>query len=97
VAQLQIYYYFPQMNETFSKYVKGCVLCATHNPRNIKLGLYTPLPVPSQPCESVSMDFVVGLSMSRRGHDYFYVIVDMFNNMCILMPCKKKVTSDQTS
>jgi hypothetical protein len=29
------------------------------------------------------MDFVGGLPMSKRGHDYLYVVVDMFNKMCI--------------
>jgi hypothetical protein len=36
------------------------------------------------------MDFVGGLPMSKRGHDYLYVVVDRFNKMCILRPCKKK-------
>ena len=57
----------------------------------MKLGLYTPLPVPSQPWESVSMDFVGGLPLSKKGHYYLYVIVDRFKKTCILMPCKKKI------
>ena len=52
------------MNETVSKYVKGCVMCETIKPSNKKLGLHTPLPVPSRPWESVSIDFVGGLPMS---------------------------------
>ena len=67
------------MNDSVSKYVKGCVMCATSNPSNRKLGLYTPLPNPSRPWESVSMDFVGGLPMSRKGHDYLYVVVDRFS------------------
>jgi hypothetical protein len=97
VAQLQRYCYWPRMNEIVSKYVKGCFFCATSKPSNKKLGLYTPLPLPSQPLESVSVDFLGGLSMSRIGHDYLYVIVDRFSKMCILMPCKKQVTTEQTT
>ena len=41
------------------------------------------------------MDFVRGLLMSRRGHDYMYVMVDRFSNMCILVPWKKQVTTEQ--
>jgi hypothetical protein len=81
------------MNETVSKCVKWCVLCATSKPSNKKLGLYTSLPVPSQPWESVSMDFVGGLSMSKIGYYYLYFIMDRFSKMCILMPCKKQVTA----
>ena len=85
------------MHENVSKYVKGCTMCAISKPSNIKLGLYTPLPIPSRPWESVSMDFVGGLPMSRKGHDYLYVVVDSFNKMCVLIPCKKQVTAEKTT
>ena len=58
-------------------------MCATSKPSNRKLCLYTPLSVPSCPRESVSMDFVGGLPMSRKGHDYLYVVVDRFSKVCI--------------
>ena len=85
------------MNAIVSNYVKGCVMCATSKPSNNKLGLYTPLPVPSHPWESVSMDFVGGLPMSRKGHDYLCVGVDRFSKMCILMPCKKHIIAEMTA
>jgi hypothetical protein len=47
MAQLQRYCYWPRMNETIAKYIKGCVMCSTSKPSNRKLGLYMPLPVPS--------------------------------------------------
>jgi hypothetical protein len=72
-------------------------MCATRKPSNRKLGLYMPLPVPSQPWESISMDFVGGFRCPGQGHDYLYVIVDRFSKMCILMPCKKQVTTEQTT
>ena len=58
------------MLEGVSCFIKGCSLCAVIKPSNRKLGLYTPLPVPSHPWESVSMDFVGVLPLSRKGHDY---------------------------
>jgi len=51
-------------------------MCAKSKPSNRKLGLYTPLPVPSPPRESFSMDFVEELPKSRKGHDCLYVIVE---------------------
>ena len=51
VAQLQKFCYWPRMNDTVSKYVKGYVMCAASNPSNRKLCLYTPLPIPSHPWE----------------------------------------------
>ena len=72
-------------------------MCAESKPSNRKLGLYTPLPVPSHPWESVSMDIVGGLPKSRKGHDYLYVVVDRFSKMCILIPCNKQITAEQTA
>jgi hypothetical protein len=43
------------------------------------------------------MDFVGGLPMSRRNHDYLYVVVDRFRKMCIFMPCTKQVTAEKTT
>jgi len=61
------------------------------------LGLYTPLPILIRPWESVLMDFVGGLPLSRKSHDYLYVVVDFFSKMCILMPFKKKITTEHTT
>jgi hypothetical protein len=85
------------MKAIVTKYVKGCVMFSTCNPTNRKLGLYSPLHVPSHPWESISMDFLVGLPMSKRVHDYLYVLVDRFRKMCILMACKKNITAEQTA
>jgi hypothetical protein len=78
VDNFQRYYYWLKMNEIVSRYVRGCSLCATSKPSNKNLGLYTPLLVPSHPWESISMDFVGGLHMSKKNHDYIYVVVNNF-------------------
>ena len=77
-------------DDNVSCFIRGCYLCAISKPSNRKLGLYTPLPVPSHPWESISMDFVGGHPMSRKGHDYKYVVIDRFIKLCIWMPCKKQ-------
>ena len=97
MEQLQRYCYWPRMNKTFAKYIKGCVMCSTSKPSNKKLGLYMPLLVPSRPWDNIYMDFVGEFPMSRKWHDYLYIVVDRFRQMCILVPCKKKVTVEQTA
>ena len=97
VTNLQRYCYWPCMFDNVSRFIRGCSLCEISKPSNRKLGLYTPLPVPSCPWESISMDFVGGLPLSRKGHDYLYVVIDRFSQMCILTPCKKKITAEQTA
>jgi hypothetical protein len=96
MAHLQRFCYCPQMKETVTKYVKGCVMCSTCNPTNRKLGLYSSLPIPSHPWESISMDFVGGFPMLKMGHDYLYVVVERFIKMRILIPCEKKIIYEKT-
>jgi hypothetical protein len=97
MAHLQRFFYWPQMKAIVTKYVNECVICSTCKPTNRKLGLYSPLHVPSHPRESISMDFVGGLPMSKGGHEYLYVVEDRFNKMCILMPCKNHITTEKTA
>ena len=59
-------------------------MCAKSKPNNRKLGLH-------------SMDFFGGLLKSRKGHDYLYVVVDRFSEMCILIPCNKQITAEKTA
>ena len=89
--------FWPHMKNIVTRYVKGCVMCSISKPSNRNLGLYTPLPIPSRPWESVSMEFLGGLPLSRKSYDYLYVVFDHFSKMCILMPCKKQITSEQTT
>ena len=61
------------------------------------MGFYSPLPVPSHPWDSIYMDFVGAFPVSKRGQDYLYVVVDRFNKMCVLIPCKKKINVEKTA
>jgi hypothetical protein len=37
------------------------------------------------------MDFVGGFPTNKKGHDYIFLVVDRFINMCIIMPCKNTI------
>ena len=43
------------------------------------------------------MDFVGGLPITRNGKNYLFVVVDRFNKMCILMPCKKTIKGQEVA
>lgn len=88
VANLQRYVYWPNMVPKVEWYVKRCTVCNTSKPNNKKLALYIPLPVPSRPWESISMDFLRGLSTTKKGNNYIFVIVDRFSKMAIMIPCR---------
>jgi hypothetical protein len=91
ISNLHRYVYWPRMQDYVAWYIRGCILCCTNKPGNRKKGIYHPLLVPTRPWESIFMDFVGGLPTMRNGHDYLFVIVDRFNKICILMPCKNNI------
>jgi hypothetical protein len=38
-----------------------------------------------------------GLSSTKRGNDYVFVVVDLFSKMAILSSCKKRITAEATA
>jgi hypothetical protein len=70
---------------------------AISKPTIKKQGLYTPLPTPERPWESISMDYISGLPSTKKGNDCVFVVVDLFSKMAILTHCKKSITMEDTS
>jgi hypothetical protein len=59
--------------------------------------MYTPLPTPDMPWESISMDYMLGLLSTRKGNDFFFVVVDHFSKMTIMAASKKRITVEATA
>ncbi|WVZ70741.1 hypothetical protein U9M48_019384 [Paspalum notatum var. saurae] len=88
-AVLSAHFFWPKMRRDVERFVSRCTTCQKAKSRLNPHGLYMPLPVPSTPWDDISMDFVLGLSRTKRGRDSIFVIVDRFSKMVHFIPCHK--------
>jgi hypothetical protein len=92
VAMLHKHFYWPKVRHEVNKYIMSCTTYAISKPATKKQGLYTPLPIPDRPWESISMDYMSGLLSTKRVNDCVFVVMDHFSKMLILVVCKKSIT-----
>ena len=85
-------YVWPSMRKEVARFVDRCRTCHLAKDKATNAGMYMPLPIPTQPWVDISMDCVLGLPRTVRGHDSIFVVVDRFSKMAHFIPCKK--TSD---
>ena len=82
-------FYWPQMNNDVCNYVKSCDSCQhIKASQQVPAGLLQPLPIPRQPWDQVSMDFITQLPKTKAGWDAIIVFVDTFSKMVHLVPTK---------
>lgn len=82
------------MKQYVKSYIKACEACQRNKATNQKpAGLLNPLPIPAQPWESVSMDFITGLPRTKADHDAILVFVDRLTKMVHLAPTVTTIDS----
>ncbi|GJP64605.1 hypothetical protein CLOP_g21580, partial [Closterium sp. NIES-67] len=60
-------------------------------------GLLQPLPVPEQPRQVVSLDFITGLPPTTSGHDAILVVIDKFSKMGHFIPTHTTARTEETT
>jgi hypothetical protein len=78
---LHEHFFWPKMKKDVNRICGRCSTCRKAKSKVLPHGLYTPLPVPSEPWVDISMDFVLGLPRTKRGRDSIFVIVDRFSKI----------------
>lgn len=81
------YFFWNNMKATIYDYVSSCYECQMTKATNQRVpGLLQPLPIPTKPWESVTMDLIINLPRSHEGHDAIFTIVDRFSKMSHFIP-----------
>ena len=71
------YFHWPGISKALEEYVRTCDVCARNKPvRHAPYGLLSPLPIPTQPWSSVSLEWITDLPPSDY-HDAILVVVDV--------------------
>ena len=95
--QISTTYYWPRMSREIKIFVNMCDVCQKTKPRwHGPMGLLQPIPIPTQPFEVVSMNFIPKLPFSN-GFDNILVIVDKLTKYAIIIPMTTKITEEETT
>ena len=83
------------MQEDVKQYVRACPTCHRTKPTVQPKPDLRPLPAPDRPMQHITLDWLSGFPMSKRGHNAMLNIVDRFSKWVIIVPCTKQMnTSD---
>ncbi|CAI7827894.1 unnamed protein product, partial [Closterium sp. NIES-54] len=98
LAGIAKYYYWPRMAADVQQFVTSCDTCQRmKSSKQKKIGLLQPLPIPEQPWQVVSLDFITGLPSTSRGHDSILVVIDKFSKMGHFIPTNATATAEATA
>ena len=90
-------YYWPKMSRDIKRYVSTCDICQKSKPRrHAPVGLLRPIPIPTQPFEVISMDFIPELPISE-GFDNVLVVVDKLTKYGMFIPCHTTINEKETA
>jgi hypothetical protein len=56
-----------------------------------------PYDIPEKPWESISVDYMSGLSSTKHRNGCVFVVIDRFSKMAILTTCKNTITATDTA
>ncbi|GBG81798.1 hypothetical protein CBR_g33978 [Chara braunii] len=95
LANLMHAYTWPGMKNDCIEYVHSCKVCQRNKTTTrAPLGLLIPLPIPDQPGDSVSIDFMDAGVKSRHGQSQVMVIVDRFSKYAIFVPLPSEAQTE---
>jgi deoxyuridine 5'-triphosphate nucleotidohydrolase len=85
-AKIANSFYWPRMTRDIRSFIATCPVCQKiKHARHAPYGLLQPIPIPQQPFEVVTMDFIGELPQSQ-GHDAIFVIICKLTKFAFFIP-----------
>jgi hypothetical protein len=88
VAMLQKHFYWLKLRQEVRKYIRSFTACDISN-QPLRNRLYTPLPTPNRPWESISMDYMLGLQSTKQGNDCVFWLLIAFLRWRFWSPARR--------
>ena len=86
---LKMSFWWSGMKKDVSEFVTKCLVCqrvkAEHQ---VPSGFLQPIRIPEWKWDRITMDFVVGLPLTRRKHDSVWVVVDRLSKLAHFLPVR---------
>ena len=93
---LKMSFWWSGMKKEISEFVTKCLVCqrvkAEHQ---VSSGLLQPIRIPEWKWDRITMNFLVGLPLTRRKHDSVWVVVDRLTNSAHFLPVRTDYSLDK--
>jgi hypothetical protein len=91
-------YWWPNIRQYVKNYIQQCGSCQrVKASQQLPAGTLQPLPIPENPWDSVSMDFITGLPKTKHGFDAIIVFVCRLTKMTHILPTTTTVNAIGTA
>ena len=96
LERLSRQYYWPNMRKAVQQYISQCHSCQMNKASSqLPIGLLQSLDIPGKRWETVSMDLITQLPVTKSGNDAIVVFVDKFTKMVHCVATTTTCTADE--
>ena len=96
-ARIANSFYWPGMTKDIRSYIATCPICQQiKHARHLPYGLLQPIPIPSQPFEVVTMDFIGELPLSKN-YNAIFVLICKLTKFAFFIPCTTSLNEEQAA
>ena len=93
---LKTSYRWSGMKKDVSDFVTKCMVCQRVKVKHqVPSGLLQPIRIPEWKLDRITMEFVVGLPLTRRKHDSVWVVVDRLTKSAHFLPVRTDYSLDK--